>query len=37
MSPPQISGISPPIVEPTKIPIQMDDPMLGSVSWEDVA
>jgi hypothetical protein len=28
MSPPQISGMSPPIVEPMKIPIQMYDPML---------
>jgi hypothetical protein len=28
MSPPQISGMSPPIVEPMKILIQMYDPML---------
>jgi hypothetical protein len=35
MSPPQISGISPPTVEPIKIPIQMDDPMLSSVTRKD--
>jgi hypothetical protein len=35
MSPPQVSGISPPIVEPIKIPIQMDDPMLSSVIRKD--